>query len=273
MTITIDRGFVRTSTGLIHYRAAGADTSQRPIILLHGGPGSSAGLVPLIAALATRRRVIAPDTAGCGDSEPLAHGEPTIPRYAAVVTEVLDRLRVTSVDVYGHHTGAQLAAELAIAAPLRIGRLVLDGVGLFPPALRCEFLARYAPPLVPLPDGSHVLWAWEFARRLTQNFPHYSDSEDSRIEPATVVSLAQTTTIAAEVLKAWPTWHLVYHAAFRHDLAARLPFVLAATLVLRVRGDPLSRYADEAVGLMPLGALRDVCREDRPQVIDLFFRS
>ena len=271
--MTIDRAFVRTSAGLIHYRVAGRDTSQLPIVLLHGGPGSSAGLVPLIAALAASRRVIAPDTSGCGGSEPLAEDAPTIGHYAAVLEMVLDRLGVTQYDVYGHHTGAQIACELAIAAPRRLRRLVLDGLGLFPDELRRAFVARYAPPIVPHEDGSHLLWVWEFTRGLHRNFPHYARDEASRIEPAHVVSPAQTTTIAAEVLQAWPTWHLTYRAAFLHDLATRLPLVAPATLVLRVQGDPLSSYADRAAGLLPRGTLRDVSRDERPHAVDHFLQS
>lgn len=272
MTIVIDRAFVRTSAALIHYRSAGSDTTGPPLVLLHGGPGSSAGFAGMMATLASDRRIIAPDTAGCGDSQPLPDGTATIARYAEVLVAVLDHLQVAQADIYGHHTGAQIACEVAIAAPDRVGRLIFDGVGLFPHDLRQEFLAQYAPPIVPAADGSHLLWLWRFANELTRYFPHYADDDAHRVVPEITQSPEAATRIVAEVLKVWPTWHRAYEAAFRHDMATRLPRIGAETLVLRVAGDPLSRYAATAAGLLPHGRLLDVTRDQRPEAIANFLQ-
>lgn len=176
----MDRAFVRTAWGLAHYRSAGNDTTRPPVLLLHGGPGSSASLLPLIAMLGKRRRVIAPDTPGCGESDPLPGAETAIIDYADALRQVLHALGIPCVDVYGHHTGAQIACELAIMAPAAVRRLVLDGVGLCPADLRKDFLERYAPPLVPADDGSHLTPVWDFVRNLTRYFPHYRQDDGHR---------------------------------------------------------------------------------------------
>jgi pimeloyl-ACP methyl ester carboxylesterase len=67
----IDRGFIRINSGLVHYRTCKTQQSNNtlPLYIAHAGPGSSLGLVPLIAELGKSRSVIAPDMLGNGDSE------------------------------------------------------------------------------------------------------------------------------------------------------------------------------------------------------------
>lgn len=273
MTTAIDRAFVRTSAGLIHYRSAGSDELLPPVVLLHGGPGSSSSLVGMMQALAATRRVIAPDTAGCGSSDPIPEGEPSIGTFADILAETLDRLGVTHVDLYGHHTGAQIACELAIAQPNRVRRMVLDGAALFPAELRDEFLELYAPPIVPAANGDHLMWVWDFANRLTRYFPHYRTDDAHRSASGVVLSPEIATTIAAGILQVWPTWHLAYRAAFAHDLAARLPLAAAPALVLRSAGDPLADYAVQAAALLPEGTVADVTPADKADAVREFLSS
>ena len=264
----IDRGFCRTAAGLIHYRSAG-DRALPTLIMLHGGPGSSASLVPLIAALADRFRIIAPDTMGCGDSDPAPAAAPGIADYAAGLADALDVLKVGPAAVYGHHTGAQIACELAIACPQRVPRLILDGAALFAPQLRAEFAERYAPPITPVESGEHLAWLWHFARDLTLYFPHYHKDRAHLTPLGQPLPAHSATDITAEALKVWPTWHLAYRAAFAHDLAARLPLLTIPPLVLEVTGDPLAQYAAQAATLAR-GMCQTVARSDRAEAIAAF---
>jgi len=265
VTGRIDRGFCRTGAGMIHYRSAG-DPASPPLLMLHGGPGSSASLAPLIADLADRFRVVAPDTMGCGDSDPAPDATPDIAGYAAYLAGFLDAMAMPSVAVYGHHTGAQIACELAIAHPHRVSRLILDGAALFAPELRVDFVARYAPPIVPVDSGEHLTWLWQFARDLTRYFPHYRKDADHRTVPGQPLPADLATNLVAEALKVWPTWHLAYRAAFSHDFAARLPAVAQPMLVLEVAGDPLAEFAARAAALAR-GTCRAVSRGDRAEAI------
>jgi pimeloyl-ACP methyl ester carboxylesterase len=220
----------------------------------------------MIAALGTDRVVVAPDMMGNGDSDPPPF-PPTIAFYAECLVAVIDHLGLERVDLYGHHTGAQVVCEAAIAHPGRVRRLVLDGVGLFPPDLRAEFMVRYAPEIAPDPGGGHLRWLWEFNGQMTQHFPHYRRDDAHRIAGGEPPPLAAWTTRTAEVLKVWSTYHLAYQAAFSHDLAARLALISSSTFVLAVANDPLESYAALAADLVAGARVEQTTREQRATVL------
>jgi pimeloyl-ACP methyl ester carboxylesterase len=265
----IDRAFLRVEGGLIHYRhtAQPDHGAATPLLMAHGGPGSSLGLAPLIGALGADRRVVAPDMMGNGASDPPPTQPTSIAFYADGLAAVMDGLQLETVDLYGHHTGAQVVCELAIAHPDRVRRVVLDGVGLFSDKDRHEFLARYAPPIVPDADGDHLRWVWDFITQTTQHFPHYLVDEAHRIEGGAALPPPALTQRAAEVLTVWSTYHLAYQAAFRHDFAERLALIRAPTWVLAVARDPLARYAAEAVTRIPDAKLVSTDVAGRAQAI------
>lgn len=265
----IDRGFYRLEAGLIHYRLAGRTVTggSPPLVLAHGGPGSSAALLPLIDALSHDRQVIAPDMMGNGDSDP-PPGIPSIGFYAGCLIALLDGLGIATVDLYGHHTGAQVVCEVAIACPERVGKVVLDGIGLFAPSLRAELLEHYAVPIVPDADGGHLPAIWDFAAHLSRYFPHYRRDEAHRIVPEMVLAPDAIMNIVRDIAKAWPTVHLAYRAAFEHRLESRLPLVVQPALVLAVEGDPLALYAPQAANLLPRAMLAATTRADRALMIE-----
>ncbi len=268
-TARVERGFVRIDAGRIHYRFTPPPQSaaKTPLLMAHGGPGSSAGLEPLIQSLGADRQVIAPDMMGNGESDPPPDGVASIAFYAACLNEVATRLGLETLDLYGHHTGAQVVCEFALAYPERVERIVLDGVGLFPDALRAEFLELYAPPLTPQADGSHVQALWAFMAELSQHFPHYRRDPDHAVKGGGPAQPGALTDRFAEVAKVWSTYHLSYEAAFRHDLSARLKLLPPSTLVLAVEGDPLEAYATRAAALIRGAKVIATTRADRSRTI------
>ncbi len=266
----IDRAFLRVAGGLIHDRHTAGDDAHVPLVMAHGGPGSSLGLVPLIADLGADRVAAAPDMMGNGCSDPPPSTPTTIAFYADGLIAVMDHLGLERVDLYGHHTGAQTITEVAIAHPSRVRRLVLDGVALFDEAQRIEFLSRYAPAITPEADGRHLAWLWEFISQTTQHFPHYLRDEAHRIEGGAALPPGLLTDRAAEVLKTWRTYHMAYLAAFQHEVAARLPLLSAPTLILAVDRDPLAPYAPEAAALIAGSTVAANQREQRGAMIRAF---
>jgi pimeloyl-ACP methyl ester carboxylesterase len=249
----IDRAFLRLAEGLVHYRCAGRGEGEAPpLYMAHAGPGSSRGLAPLMPGLALRRFVIAPDMLGNGESDPPARPDTDIAYYADCVVRILDGLRIDRVDFYGSHTGAQIGCAFAAARPDRLRKLILDGVPLFPPELKVDLLAHYAPQVEPDDDGDYLGWAWQFCRNQALYFPHYRQTPETRLAnpPPSPASLHGT---VVDVLKSLSTYRLAYQAAFSQDVRAVLPQIGVPVLLMASERDPLHVYLHEAAALVSDG--------------------
>jgi pimeloyl-ACP methyl ester carboxylesterase len=102
-----------------------------PVLLLHGGagPDSVTGFADLLAARLPLRVLtpINPGFAGTSRPGPLD----SVRKLAEVYAALLAELGLTGVTVVGSSIGGWAAAELALAAPGLVGRLVLlDAAGL-----------------------------------------------------------------------------------------------------------------------------------------------
>lgn len=103
----------------------------RPVLLLHGGagPDSVTGLAGLMADR-SGLRVLTPTHPGFNGT-PRPDRLDSVRGLAEVYRSLLDTLGLTGVTVVGSSLGGWVAAELAPAAPERVGGLVLlDAVGL-----------------------------------------------------------------------------------------------------------------------------------------------
>ena len=139
-----------------------ADVSGPPVLLLHGsGPGTTAAAWdPLVAALAPRHRVMAPDLLGFGES-PRPEGSLRA-AWTRQALELVDSLGVTSFAVAGNSAGAAIALSIAAARPHAVTRVV--AVGAMGHAM-------------PLPPGLDALWGYatpspERARALIELINH-----------------------------------------------------------------------------------------------------
>jgi pimeloyl-ACP methyl ester carboxylesterase len=250
----VRRGFVSIAEGQVHYRhVAGPPGSARPLVLLHPSPGSSLMLLPLITAFGATRPVYALDTLGNGDSARPAPAEPPLEYFADAHLRAIDTLGLRAFDLYGSHTGGNIACEIAIRAPQRVGAMILDGMSLYSDAERDEMLANYAPAIVPDLNGSQLNWVWHFVRDTYMFWPWY------RRDPAhaRTVGLPSADILhdkVVEVLKAVRTYHLSYRAAIAYPKRARLPLVTVRTLLACARTDMLARYMDDVARLMPRAA-------------------
>nr|WP_087573433.1 MULTISPECIES: alpha/beta hydrolase [unclassified Sphingomonas]AJW29441.1 alpha/beta hydrolase fold [Sphingomonas sp. JE1] len=256
--IKVRRGFVDLPHGQIHYREAG---SGDPILALHASPGSSRQLVGLIRDLAGGARVIAPDTAGNGDSEALFNREPVIPELAEAVLRFLDVMKLEKVRLYGSHTGAAIAAELAILAPDRISRVVLDGVSWLTPEELDDILANYAFPFEPDQQGAYLTRLFQFCRDQYLFYPWYRRTRSARRDGG-MGSAADLHAWALEVMKANETYHLNYRAAFKWDGRDRLPLLSVPALLMAAETDPLLDSTRELTDLVRDGRFAALPRSD-----------
>lgn len=182
---TIKRLFVDGKYGQVHLRVATPPehVEETPaLLLLHPSPYSSAFYLDFMAEMSKDRVVIAIDTPGFGDSD-RPSDPPSIKDYAANVAITLTALGVDApVDVLGYHTGTLIAAELAIAEPARVRRLVLPGVPYFTGESQTAAFETYAKPDALDSTGAHLQSKWAFTAgglqygiSLEQAQAHFSD--------------------------------------------------------------------------------------------------
>ena len=225
-----------------------------PVVLLHASPLSAASHDDLAALLAGRgRTVLALDTPGYGGSDPLpaAAVPPAIPDYAAALLATLDALGVERCALYGFHTGAAIALELASRHPERVERAVLEGVLVSTPAERSELLEHYAPWYPPAADGAHLGEHWRRIAAMFDFWPWFDRSEAARITgeapPPAVVQAA-----LVDLLRAGEGYPLGYRAAFAYDPLAALARLAVPTAVVADPGDPLATQL-ERLPALPAG--------------------
>ncbi len=253
----IERGFVTIREGQAHYRCCRSAVASAqsidhapPLWMVHASPASSISLSGLSRELAAGREVIAPDTLGNGDSAAPDVAEPDAAYYADSSWRVMDALGLDYVDLYGSHTGAHIVTEMAISQPGRVRRMILDGIGMFEPNEKSEYLAHYAPAKTPDSSGAQFHWAMQFVRDQAWFFPYFrADAQHNRGLGLPSAEVLHQTTV--EVLKALKTYHLGYRAAFSHDDRARLPLVTVPTLVMADASDPLAKGVPLAASLVP----------------------
>jgi pimeloyl-ACP methyl ester carboxylesterase len=109
----------------VSFRRAGSGPC---IVLLHGITGSSRTWDEVIAPLAQRHTVIAPDLLGHGESAK-PRGDYSLGAYASGVRDLLIALDIDKATVVGHSLGGGVAMQFAYQFPERMDRLVLVSSG------------------------------------------------------------------------------------------------------------------------------------------------
>jgi len=215
----IRRAYVECRFGQLHVTTAfpvgGGFDERATLVCVHGGSSSSRVFRPFIEEIGRDRSVYAPDLPGCGESDP-PQPKPTIEDYAGALADFLDQMRFRQVDVLGQHAGAFIAAELAIARPAVVRRLMLVGV----PALSAEERAAYARTVMSpayAADGSHLLADWQ----------HAVQSHDPQL------SLADAAADFAIKLYNGPDSWWLPNAALGYAAGERLPLVGQPVLLVR----------------------------------------
>ncbi|MCW2969117.1 MAG: alpha/beta hydrolase fold protein [Solirubrobacterales bacterium] len=94
------------------------------VVFVHGLAGSWPNWLEQLPVLAADHRVIALDLPGFGHS-PMPREEISISGYARLLDRVLDQLQIDAAAIVGNSMGGFIDAELAIAFPQRVERLVL----------------------------------------------------------------------------------------------------------------------------------------------------
>ncbi len=151
------RAYFECRYGQLHVHNAipdgGGFDEATTLICLHSSSSNGHSFRGVSRILGATRSVYCPDTPGCGESDqpPAATN---IESYAAAIGDFLDSMRFRSVDLLGAHSGAAMAAELAIARPKQVRRVVMIGA----PLLNGEERKKYES--MPPPEGMSATAAW-----------------------------------------------------------------------------------------------------------------
>src|SRR3954447_269310 len=98
MSDSVTRSFVTLPQATVHYASAG---EGEVVLLLHQTPRSWDEYRDVLPLLGRRRRAIAMDTVGFGDSTPLPAGSDTIEEWGAAVLAFLEELEVEQAHLVG----------------------------------------------------------------------------------------------------------------------------------------------------------------------------
>ena len=217
----VRRGYFECRYGQLHIHNAippgGGFEEGTPILCLHHTGGSGRVFEPFLALAGRDRSVYAPDTPGFGESDP-PPARPAVADYAAAIGDFLDSMRFRQIDVLGFQAGSLFAAELAIARPKQIRRVVMVSVPILNDSERDAF-RRGA--LLPSEDGSQLPLEWK--RTLDAYGPG--------------VPLEVRIRAFAEKLKNGPHTAWALAAAQQYAARERLALVTQTTLVLRPRDE------------------------------------
>ncbi len=236
----IKQAMVPVESRYVRLLVAGAGA---PVLLIHGSPNAADALLPVIERLCQDFLVIAPDTPGNGASDPLPDRTASAAAYADALAALLQVLKLPRVGVYGFHTGAVFAAELARRHPDRIAALVCEGYPLWTEAEAAQFGEGYLRPLVPQEDGSHLAALW--SRIIDQNwfFPWHRQDQPRSVDQD-LNDLDRLHDQAMGFLNAGDAYRAPYAPALKPDGTRRLAELTAPTLLTCAAADVLSPHLD-----------------------------
>ncbi len=231
----MSRSYTDTPFGQIHVTEAGAGA---PLVLLHPTPYSARVYAPLIERLAAQFRVLALDTLGFGNSDPLPP-RATMDVLAESVTGALEARGIARAHVFGFHTGNKIAAALAAGWPQYVDRVILCGMthSLIPDkaardAAIGDIVNRYM-----IGDGGaakRVALSDQWSTLFGQIAREWWDPAVVGGETLSEADLARQGTRVLDRIQARASFDAVYAANFAFDLGQALARIEAPTLMLEL---------------------------------------
>lgn len=146
-------GYIEVTGGKIWYRINGGG-NKTPILLLHGGPGSSSYYLDPLKELSKDRPVIFIDQLGCGRSTRITDTTlMTIEHYVEQVEQVRKALDLKEFYLYGHSWGTMLGIDYYLKYPKEVKAILFHS-----PLFSTDLWIKDADTLIStLPDSIQVI--------------------------------------------------------------------------------------------------------------------
>lgn len=250
----IRKGFVAVPHGEIHFRYAGRGPT---VVLLHDSPRSSVLHLQNLEWLSDEFTVIALDSPGYGSSTPLPIDQPEIPDFSAALAGTLAALGIEQCAVYGFHSGAKIALQLAVDHPKLTALAVLDGLSLPAQAPGADFLRTYLLPFTPTIEGDYIARQWSKLLDFHRYYPWFSRVAASRF-PMNLPDDRRLHEYATDVFMAGPAWSSAYGAALRYLAKPPVSLLKSPTVFLCREDDMMYGFLDALPDPLP-----DRCRIER----------
>lgn len=239
-SVHIRRSYAESRYGQVHvwtaYPSGGGFDERTPLVCLHHAGGSGRFFAPMLRELGSDRSVYAIDLPGHGTSD-APSSRFSVADLAGAVGDFLDGLRLRSVDLFGYQLGALASAELGIARPQQVRRVMLWGIPAYAAQDRVALLAQ---PGV-RDDGSDVAEEW---RRTLE----------SRGPGTPVTALAED---FSDRLRAGAVGAKALAATIDYPVSERLPLLRQQSLVMRLK-DEFWEHAPRARASLPNATLLDL---------------
>jgi proline iminopeptidase len=122
-----EEGYVEVTGGRVWYEYYNKQASGTPVIVLHGGPGSSTYSLKGLKELGGDRPVIMYDQLGCGKSDrPADTSLWNIDRFVEELGQVRQALKLDEVHIIGHSWGTTLAAAYCLTKPSGVKSVIFS---------------------------------------------------------------------------------------------------------------------------------------------------
>ncbi|HEY7024800.1 MAG TPA: proline iminopeptidase-family hydrolase [Candidatus Limnocylindrales bacterium] len=244
-------GFVDVTGGRVWFRRFG-DSSQMPVLILHGGPGSASDYMqPLAERLGKHRPAIVYDQLGCGRADhPDDDSLWTVDRSVEELDQVREALDLDECYLLGHSWGGWLSIDYMAREPQGIEKLVLASTSASIPQFMAE--ARKLIDAMPEPARSTII---ELGAREEFDNPDYLAAVDvfyhrhlNRMDPwPTPIRTEKTADTRPYQVMNGPTEFDVIGRLATWDRTADLHKITVPTLITVGRYDEITPACAETI--------------------------
>lgn len=123
----VKEGYVEVTGGKVWYQIHGHTNKNTPVIIIHGGPGSSHYSLQGLKVLGEERPVIFYDQLGCGKSDrPTDTSLWKLDRFVEELGQLREALQLDEVHILGHSWGTTLAAAYMLTKPQGVKSIIFS---------------------------------------------------------------------------------------------------------------------------------------------------